>query len=805
MLCHLCLVLIAIAVGVQSRTGAPNPRKCFPRPSSLYFNVSRVDKTIFMVPVGDVVDCLTKVRIDMDFALDAVDSYNNILQAGYGYYYYSNDVLESSPIENPFGWEIFNGTSGGQVDYDKEFQALREDIEAKGHADGMLAYKINDILLRAKDGHTSGIELELDILSLLDEDPGAVRSWLSLQMDERAMARVVNNIHVNSSIFDAEIRVVKSINGENPLSYLDELVSNPAIGSQSQYKSPGVRMNVFLDNCNFTTPIHKWTGVSLGDISNLPTGLMLEYEDGFSSNWTFVVWVPEKYMYSTPEEIGETLTRESPLYSGFKEFKDGKRMIDSQREKLTRSQMVKRNLIIHDEQLGFKQFRATSLATGKFATYSGYLVREDTMVWKLPSFAANEDAEDLVHFWNAMAAGAQNKKIDKLIIDISNNAGGYLDNVVVCLKLLYPDARTEDVLPISNTRITDVMYNMDRIATAALDINQKVSWSNVTNALFNIFSERERIQALSSMCTPLLNFKALTQGTDVENLGNLDWYSLGSTMNSSSNLCEKDMTMWSEADAIEFFEATFASFVPPCSSPNISSDNCKVEVIKSIQSGIPVPVTKGYPYDISEFDFLGDMDEYLSRGEILKSPFKSYVLFSNSANVGSGAHLFLITLLSLSHKYKSLQNLTTVSMGCMGNQLECAMASFAGQVVRGSPWIREIYGLFAVSGSVKTIIEIDSMLKHSRVTSEDLDAYTRAYRKLQDSLPMPPALSSDLPQFASRPFFYNGIPPNSTLPVEYFNIPANKYIPFWPPPRTTTFENQASLGYIYDKLLTMFP
>jgi hypothetical protein len=118
--------------------------------------------------------------------------------------------------------------------------------------------------------------------------------------------------------------------------------------------------------------------------------------------------------------------------------------------------------------------------------------------------------------------------------------------------------------------------------------------------------------------------------------------------------------------------------------------------------------------------------------------------------------------------------------------------------------ISEIYGLFAVTETVKAILETESLLQGSNITSSDVQSYLQSCAKLRASLPAPPALSSELPQFASRPFFYDGIPPNSTIPIEYFNIPADTYIPFWPAPKTTTFENQASLGHIYDKLLTMF-
>ncbi len=179
--------------------------------------------------IDDVIACLKKITIDTSIAKQAVAGYNDLFSAGYGYYNYNNDVLDSSPIQNPYNWTIFNGTSAGQVNFAEEFKALRAKIDQNG-ADGMLLYQIQDILSKAKDAHTSGIGNELNTMMLVSTGTGSDR-WLSLVKEEDSGDVHVVGYDANDS--NSPAYRLLYINGEDPLSFLKELIANPAMGSVS--------------------------------------------------------------------------------------------------------------------------------------------------------------------------------------------------------------------------------------------------------------------------------------------------------------------------------------------------------------------------------------------------------------------------------------------------------------------------------------------------------------------------------------------------------------------------------------------
>jgi len=97
----------------------------------------------------------------------------------------------------------------------------------------------------------------------------------------------------------AETKVVSKINGEDALEFLKELSSNTAIGIPSQFKSPGVRMNYFLGSQRTDGNFVRWSPniPSAGDLTKLPSTLEIQYDDGSSTTWAFVITVPENLAF----------------------------------------------------------------------------------------------------------------------------------------------------------------------------------------------------------------------------------------------------------------------------------------------------------------------------------------------------------------------------------------------------------------------------------------------------------------------------------------------------------------------------
>lgn len=60
-----------------------------------------------LVPLRALIDCLSEVEIPEKLAVDFIDSFDSVMRQGYGYYYFNDDVLKSSPISNPCDWEVW--------------------------------------------------------------------------------------------------------------------------------------------------------------------------------------------------------------------------------------------------------------------------------------------------------------------------------------------------------------------------------------------------------------------------------------------------------------------------------------------------------------------------------------------------------------------------------------------------------------------------------------------------------------------------------------------------------------------------
>ena len=411
-----------------------------------------------IVPIRRVLKCLRKIELDKDVSMNAVRAYRDAFAAGYGYYYYNNDPLDSDPLKNPFGWEIYNGSSGGQVNYKKEFNKLIYKIKRKG-SDGTLAYTISDIIIQARDAHSSHVSWEMGNLILVQVSSDQP-VWLNLRKNKASSeVQVVGNVVGSDGKGVAETKVVRKINGRDPLKFLKDLSSNTAMGASSQFRSPGVRMNVFLGAQRTDQDIWRWTSLNgAGDISTLPSKVKIKYEDGSSTTWAFAITVPEKLAFLPTSKLQDYLRKPAggdsgplALYLNMVQAKpvSKQQKIQSRTPRPRREEFTQRDYYIYPgvkdatNLLGFTVFKDS--ATNPPETFSGYTVlNDDTMVWKLPTFGNPTNVDDIVNFWNAMVMEAQEKKITKLIIDISNNGGGKIRNAYAAVALLYPDVPLDE-------------------------------------------------------------------------------------------------------------------------------------------------------------------------------------------------------------------------------------------------------------------------------------------------------------------------------------------------------------------------
>jgi len=188
-----------------------NPNACFDSTGSL--PIPNNDQSLAL-PLSAVIDCLTNLNVKRDFAMGSIQAYSDLFNLGYGYYDFDNSVLDSLPLQNPLNWEIFNGTSAGEVNYKRSFSYLKQMAKKNNGTSGLLSFQIADIILRARDLHTSPTGAIFDTIFLVQENDGP-NAWLSLQMNGSEVS-VVGNVMDNNSTGDViATKTVSSINDIN--------------------------------------------------------------------------------------------------------------------------------------------------------------------------------------------------------------------------------------------------------------------------------------------------------------------------------------------------------------------------------------------------------------------------------------------------------------------------------------------------------------------------------------------------------------------------------------------------------------
>jgi hypothetical protein len=810
-----------------------DPSSCFGVPPG-----GPQDDQGLLIPLNTVIQCLQKIRLPEEFAVRSVEAYRDAFAAGYGYYYYNNDPLDSDPLANPLGWEIYNGTSGGQVNYEKAFNDLISDIKKNG-ADGMLAFKISDIITRARDAHSDQVSWEMGTLSLVRGDDGPT-VWLNLDKPEGSSeVRVIANVVGTNGTGVAETKVVSTINGQDPLKFLIDLTSNPALGVASQFRSPGVRMNVFLGFQRTDNDLVRWKNLrSAGDVTKLPPTLKFEYDDGSSSLWGFTITVPENLAFLPVTELEVYLSspaggKQGPL-ALYTNMVENRPAPAGRREMIRRFDIESRDYYILPGQkdsdvniLGFTIFKDSQEKPP--ATFSGYtVVNGDTMVWKLPTFNVPNNFDDVINFWNVMVTEAQEKDIKKLIIDISDNSGGSIRNAYTAVGLLYPDAPYEDVVHWYTTRISDVMLTlgsetlpafqsiMDALTTEA-NIDTLLSFMNET-------STEDVVDVLTSVLQVLTNAGSLAISTgncDAPDFGvnsiasclnnggndrnwiNVNYTSMSGVLRTAAALLNSDAGVTDGFD--EQNAGIFVSFLNSIKTAinrpsNCLNDTCPTQITK--QGGVKVLSSDYFKSPAMEETVLKQVRK-LSRG----NPFESYALLSNANIVGSAANIFESALRHISRKHSATMPKTTaVSLGCLGEASQCDMTSFQGQIAMGNKFVGSLYAMYGVLSALEQFLNVlpkSVVSELDGISQRDIKDYDKAVNTFLDVLPKPPAISNSLPQYNSLPIYSLEIT-RETIPQEFFNRPPDEYLAYWPAPKTTSFENQQPLPVVYEKLQQFF-
>lgn len=571
-------------------------------------------------------------------------------------------------------------------------------------------------------------------------------------------------------------------------------------------------MNVFLQSFNTAPDIPLvWISNQAGDISNIPERLEIEYDDGSKDIWSFRILVPEETAGLDLDAFSAIMRQESDVYQSFRAL-IGDDTVKRNTTKTTRVWSPRKvprksmdGIVYNRDLLNF-----TDWYDGN-ETFSSYAIYDDVMVWKIPTFEYPEDAPLQIEFWNAMVEEAEEQGISKLLIDISDNGGGFILNAYRDLAMLYPNASPDTYIHEFNVRITPSMIALDDAYEYFKDLMDALLQDNATISALNdvddakINDALEVVEAISG-----LSVKSFNQA---DSLLSIDaWYT--SSIDDVANIVDdldilqSGVASFDEQNILEFLQSLENSIIPPIFCTENPGECEKGWVTTQNQGGTRVLVSKPERAGETTDEFLDsfvDISIFNGSGDsVKKSPFESIVLLSNAAIVGSAANMFESGLRHVS-RFSGDVPVTTVSMGCFGNASECDMTSFQGIVQQGDGQLANSYLIYLSLALLENILDLlpRDTLGQLGITEANVSTYKNLTQQYKDSLVPPPSLTQSLPQYNAYPIYSLDLG-NTSIPQEYFARPADAYLAIWTPPGGMSLDSGNSLPEVYSEAVQFF-
>lgn len=415
---------------------------------------------------------------------------------------------------------------------------------------------------------------------------------------------------------------------------------------------------------------------------------------------------------------------------------------------------------------------------------AGYAILQDFLVLKLESFRF-EERTDMVNVCNQIREAAKAAEVSKLMIDLTNNIGGYVAlayDLVICL---YPDIAFEDLSNLYDAKSNPASQFFFEVISSHLTRFWELSSSA------SVMSEAARIASLSSetLGDCLADTKQIAQGL---------WELLGS-LQSSSLL----------AYAIEI-ESTAKSRQPPSISAAelgfLTSLVTELVFENSLYEEFNGAFTGSGIFDPLSIDSLnrgGQISNYTSKFMLywpthaerarsqltVENPFQSYLLLSNGASISSAETFAATAYFYAKQSERNVTPFATVCFGGSGNANDCPFASVAGGTVDES----DVSTYYTTYGGLKFL----STWFGGAFPELALDA-----ERYLELLPEVPYFAAGMPSFSMKEMYLNSFGPDA-LPLEYYDLKADHYLKQWW--MNTQLDNGSDLKDLYDAASRFFP
>lgn len=762
--------------------------------------------------------CYSGISLHTDATIQAIDSLFGLLRGYYTFYDLAKDAPNSQPLRNPLGWAIYNGTSGGQVDYDALHKDLVRRVEREG-ANLLTAFDVSDAILMSRDAHTgvpstflnNGVLADATV-SVIDEnetgDQDIPDRYLTLH-EQDGMVSVVFK-----STSGRVLKTVTEIDDRDALEYLEWLAAYPGtLGKFSfgLYKSSGSRMQALLAFSSVSGPA-VFMPFGVGNIFDLPDQVEVKFDDGSSTTWlysfnpgkdpegndfaAYSVQGLTQYANTQPAN-GPYAILKAALTEGMTpvtEIPDYPEVSSNANQDQTSSQIGSISNPVANNPMNW-----TFVNDANDRPLFGFTNVGDATVMKFMSFSLrSKKVSDTVEVCSLLFEYGKGYGSRKLIIDLIDNGGGDIDQSFLMTQCFYPQATFSQLLLPYQHRLSPLQLQGKQVASDSMRIRAAIGKDqNVMIAISEILSGKnikQTIQTLDSMRGILKAILSLVSSdpetvcaTVPESQNALPFLILCDNIRVMSRMIERiEKTARVEsADVLVLLQLPTYDVVSAASFSDGWSPNSKEEYDTVIQGGVSTEIltnwTKLMPDVYADGSIAGE--------SLPENPFTRYYILGNGLG-GSSSSLLEDNMEQISMLHPSWTPTETVTFGCAGQAATCPPNQFqGGKLSNAALSVLKSYGVAGLVAFTKDFISLVVSLGGSDIPTEYTTLMTDYISQVDDyisALPLPPRGASA--EFSRFQMTSNAVLPKvigwDTIPMEYFEAPPSMYIPYWPNPES---------------------
>ena len=691
----------------------------------------------------------------------------------------------------------------------------------------LTAFDINQAYKASRDAHVTAPVYFMNggaaLVNFAIIDPeGVPGQYLSLTETDGKVSVVLKSVSKGDNGRDVVsiVKTIEQIDGRDALEYLQWFVDLPGnmVSDCGDFKSPGSRMQSLLGAGNGGQVV---ANIQLGNVfDDLPDSVPITYSDGSIGTWLYTVlaagWedyteaemtqaantIPEDGPYAIFEtaldqataSVSEKRKRESAVLSAVPDFPKAKRADRGQ----------KRASVVYSrpEQDGEMVYTNITISGvddyGRVFNQVFYITHVgNATVLRFKSFDMMGDFEKLVEVYNYIFDYGKKHSTLQLIIDLTDNGGGTVQQAYLMTQLLYPQVTYPQLLLPYQARLSPVVQQSQKlqkdvqeafnIITGSETVVRNVSQilkSDISGTVVTLKRMRNVLKAKILLSTDgQLKDDPCSQYIDgiwtlCSNLRTLS--SIIERVRKTKHIRSSDVLTILNMSLQVDTEINPVKMVGGTTPGSLSNS---VSVATVIQGGLETTVATNWTNLGAPFFVYGQS----LASKLSTNPFTQYTVVGNGLG-GSSSSLFADNILQTSMANPTWTKAVSVCYGGNGDPKDCVLNQYQGGTVSKNAARAKDIQLDAAD-HVFTALFANTLVSAS---GSSLDAgyvgalkqYVDKVNAYLDAVPQPPMTATGT--YTNAQLTIVAVLPKAigwdTIPSEYFGDPADRYVPYWHPP-----------------------